>query len=225
MWRMGRQSHSSFNKKGNVVSASVTPRALATEEIAGVVEDFRKSAVSVKIAGFNDVGLHGTNVYLIDQFLQSVTNHRTDKYGGSFENRARFLLQLVQAAKTVSHRIALVCVLFPTIDSAVWAAKTTLRYRQNNLGYLAVLDGDYSHLQYSNKSRSLIAVDAKTAFKGMIAIANNYTRDTAEGVVCSGAADLPMADHEVYYNSVLGGKFYNDYLAYHVKNELDIFDN
>eukprot|EP00644_Phytophthora_capsici_P004990 jgi/Phyca11/12670/fgenesh1_pg.PHYCAscaffold_1_\ len=238
MWHMGRQSHSSFNSKNEIVSASAlrcesghtcdanynvskfeTPRALETEEVAGVVEDYRKSAVLAKKAGFDGVELHGANGYLIDQFLQSVTNKRTDKYGGSFENRARFLLELVEAVKTV----------FPS-------------YR---IGVRLAPNGGFGGMGYSNKSRTLTAFDAKTAFKGVIIANNNYTRDTAEGVVRSGAADLvgfgryyisnpdlaerfqndwpvePMPGHETYYNSALGGKFYNDYPAYQAKHEFN----
>lgn len=78
-----------------------TPRALATEEIPGVVEDFRKGAENARNAGFDGVEIHAANGYLIDQFLQDSTNQRTDHYGGSIENRARFLMELVDAVATV----------------------------------------------------------------------------------------------------------------------------
>ena len=73
------------------------PRALRTEEIAGIVADFRRGAENAKRAGFDGVELHGANGYLIDQFLQDSTNRRTDRYGGSVENRARFLLDILDA--------------------------------------------------------------------------------------------------------------------------------
>jgi 2,4-dienoyl-CoA reductase-like NADH-dependent reductase (Old Yellow Enzyme family) len=79
----------------------VTPRALERSEIAGIVEDFRKGAQNAKRAGFDGVEIHGANGYLVDQFLQSSTNHRTDDYGGSVENRARFLLEVTDAAISV----------------------------------------------------------------------------------------------------------------------------
>ncbi|MDN6325908.1 MAG: alkene reductase, partial [Corynebacterium sp.] len=75
-----------------------TPRALETEEIPGIVEDFRRGAQNAKEAGFDGVEIHAANGYLIDQFLQDSTNHREDRYGGSVENRARFLLEIVDAA-------------------------------------------------------------------------------------------------------------------------------
>ncbi|KAE8884882.1 hypothetical protein PF010_g4733 [Phytophthora fragariae] len=88
VWHMGRQSHS-----------------LETKEITAIVEDYQKSDVLAKKAGFDGVELHGANGYLIDQFLESFTSKRADKYGGSLENRARFLLELVRGDFSfVSHR-------------------------------------------------------------------------------------------------------------------------
>lgn len=79
----------------------VTPRALETEEIGGIVEAFRRGAENAKRAGFDGVELHAANGYLIDQFLQDSTNHRADRYGGSVENRARFLLEIADAVSEV----------------------------------------------------------------------------------------------------------------------------
>ncbi len=79
----------------------VTPRALATEEIPGVVEAYRKGAENALSAGFDGVEVHGANGYLLDQFLQDSTNHRTDEYGGSIENRARLMLEVADAAISV----------------------------------------------------------------------------------------------------------------------------
>jgi len=68
----------------------VTPRALELEEIPGIIEDYRRGAENAKAAGFDGVEIHAANGYLIDQFLQDSTNKRTDAYGGTLENRARF---------------------------------------------------------------------------------------------------------------------------------------
>jgi 2,4-dienoyl-CoA reductase-like NADH-dependent reductase (Old Yellow Enzyme family) len=81
--------------------AYVTPRALETSEISGVVEAFRKGAENAKAAGFDGVEIHGANGYLIDQFLQDSTNHRTDQYGGSIQNRARLALEITDAVISV----------------------------------------------------------------------------------------------------------------------------
>ena len=118
LWHVGRVSHSSFQPGGVLpvapsavpISADLktgtadgksttyeTPRALETSEVAGVVDAFRQAAVNAKAAGFDGVEIHGANGYLIEQFLQSHTNLRTDQYGGSIENRARFLMEVTQA--------------------------------------------------------------------------------------------------------------------------------
>lgn len=75
----------------------VTPRALDSAEIAGIVAAYRQGAANAKAAGFDGVEVHGANGYLLDQFLQDSTNQRTDQYGGSLENRARLLLEVTDA--------------------------------------------------------------------------------------------------------------------------------
>jgi 2,4-dienoyl-CoA reductase-like NADH-dependent reductase (Old Yellow Enzyme family) len=77
------------------------PCALEVHEIPGIVEAYRKGAQNAKDAGFDGVEVHGANGYLLDQFLQSATNRRTDAYGGSVRNRARLLLEVTDAAIAV----------------------------------------------------------------------------------------------------------------------------
>ena len=118
LWHVGRISHSMFldgappvapsavAAKGDVslvrpAQAYPTPRALDLHEIAEVVEAYRKGAENAKRAGFDGVELHGANGYLLDQFLQDGSNQRTDAYGGSIENRARLMLEAVDAAISV----------------------------------------------------------------------------------------------------------------------------
>lgn len=79
----------------------VTPRALALEEIPGIVEEYRQGALNAKLAGFDAVEIHGANGYLLDQFLQDGSNKRTDRYGGSVENRARLMLEVTDAVVSV----------------------------------------------------------------------------------------------------------------------------
>lgn len=78
-----------------------TPRALETEEIPGIIAAYKRGAEFAKGAGFDGVELHGANGYLLDQFLQSGSNHRTDKYGGSVENRVRLMLEVTDAVAEV----------------------------------------------------------------------------------------------------------------------------
>lgn len=77
------------------------PRALAREEIPGIIEAYRRGAENAKEAGFDGVELHGANGYLLDQFLQDATNKCTDAYGGSIENRARLMLEVADAVISV----------------------------------------------------------------------------------------------------------------------------
>lgn len=114
IWHVGRISHPIFHDGDLPVAPSaikpegqtftpegmkdfVTPRALETEEIPGVIDDYVKAAENAIRAGFDGVEIHGANGYLIDQFIQDGTNNRTDKYGGSKENRARFALEVTEA--------------------------------------------------------------------------------------------------------------------------------
>jgi N-ethylmaleimide reductase len=120
LWHVGRVSHSSFHPGGALpvapsavpitgsgmmamtadgkVAPYETPRALETDEVVGVVDAFRQAASNALTAGFDGVEIHGANGYLIEQFLQSHTNLRTDQYGGSIDNRARVLMEITQAA-------------------------------------------------------------------------------------------------------------------------------
>lgn len=82
--------------QGGFVPTSL-PRALETSELPGIAEDYRRAARAAMQAGFDGVEIHAANGYLIDQFLRSNSNHRSDNYGGSIENRARFLLEVVNA--------------------------------------------------------------------------------------------------------------------------------
>jgi 2,4-dienoyl-CoA reductase-like NADH-dependent reductase (Old Yellow Enzyme family) len=79
----------------------VTPRALALDEIPGIIEAYRQGAANAQAAGFDGVEIHGANGYLLDQFLQDKTNHRTDDYGGLIENRARLMLEVTDAVVSV----------------------------------------------------------------------------------------------------------------------------
>ncbi len=115
LWHVGRISHPSLQPHGALPVAPsaiaptgqamtadgmkpfVTPRALETSEIAGIVEDYRHGARNARAAGFDGVELHGANGYLIDQFLRDGANRRTDRYGGDALNRARFLIEITEA--------------------------------------------------------------------------------------------------------------------------------
>jgi 2,4-dienoyl-CoA reductase-like NADH-dependent reductase (Old Yellow Enzyme family) len=95
----------------------VTPRALETSEIPGIIAAFKRGAENAKIGGFDGVHIHGANGYLLDQFLQDSTNHRTDGYGGSIENRARLMLEVADACIDVWGADRVGMHLAPRVDS------------------------------------------------------------------------------------------------------------
>ncbi|QQG36533.1 MAG: alkene reductase [Micavibrio aeruginosavorus] len=114
LWHMGRLSHPDFLDGQLPVSASaiaaegvarslegnkpyVIPHALTKDEIQDTIDDYQKAAIRAMAAGFDGVEIHGANGYLIDQFLRDGSNVRTDEYGGSVQNRARFLIEVVEA--------------------------------------------------------------------------------------------------------------------------------
>ncbi len=119
LWHVGRVSHSELQPgKGAPVAPSALrantktvlivdgkptfvdvsePRALATAELPGIVDDYRRAALAAIEAGFDGVEIHAANGYLLDQFLKTGANHRTDEYGGSIANRARLLMEVVRA--------------------------------------------------------------------------------------------------------------------------------
>jgi N-ethylmaleimide reductase len=119
LWHVGRVSHSSYQPDGTLpiapsavaipediktmtadgkVVSYETPRAIETDEIPAIIEAYKQAARNALAAGFDGVEIHGANGYLIEQFLQSRTNLRSDRYGGSIESRVRFLLEVTQAA-------------------------------------------------------------------------------------------------------------------------------
>jgi 2,4-dienoyl-CoA reductase-like NADH-dependent reductase (Old Yellow Enzyme family) len=118
LWHVGRVSHPMYLNGELPVAPSaiapdghvsivrpktpyVTPRALETHELPGIVQAYRQGAENAKRAGFDGVEIHGANGYLLDQFLQDRTNHRTDHYGGNLENRARLMLEVTDAVLSV----------------------------------------------------------------------------------------------------------------------------
>jgi N-ethylmaleimide reductase len=119
LWHVGRLSHPSLQPGGMLPVAPsaiglqghahtyeglqdfVVPRALELEEIPSIIEDYRSAAINAKAAGFDAVEIHSANAYLLDQFLRDGTNHRTDRYGGSIENRARLTLEVTDAVTSV----------------------------------------------------------------------------------------------------------------------------
>ena len=214
LWHMGRASHSSFHDGELSVAPSAiainqeyihtplgkmpheVPRALATAEIPRIVEDYRKGAERAKQAGFDGVEVHGANGYLIDQFLQSKTNHRDDAYGGSVEKRTRFLLEILDAIQTVyaSDRIGVRLSpngMFNDMGSPDYREQFTYvaaQLEKRNLGYLHVMDG--LAFGFHGLGDPMTLADFRAVFHGPLIANCGYAAETAEQAVAEGLADL-----------------------------------
>ena len=200
----GRVGHTSLNEGKPPVSASdiqlegdtftydgpstySKPRALEIEEIEGIVQDFAAATVRAKEAGFDGVELHGANGYLIDQFTRSGSNKRTDQYGGSAENRARFALEVVRAAidawgesQCIGIRIS------PLNPFNGMADDNPMETYSYLVGELEKLNLAYLHvLAYDDE---LLAMIRKT-FSGVLIVNGGFDREKGDAVLGNGSAD------------------------------------
>ncbi|MGA8170360.1 MAG: alkene reductase [Methylocystis sp.] len=233
LWHVGRVSHVALQPGGAApVSSSAiaaktrtildtgfvdvsTPRALDTGEIQGVVADYARAARNARVAGFDGVEIHGANGYLIDQFLRDGVNKRTDRYGGSVENRVRFALEVVDAVcrewdpSRVGIRIAPVS---PANDCADSDPQTTFgrlveKLAAARIGFIHVVEGatggprDYLPFDY----RAL-----RESFPGTYIANNGYTRTSADAAIANGAADLIAFGRPFIANPDLVERFKKD---------------
>ncbi len=234
LWHCGRASHSSFQENGQLpVSASAiklnaesihtpigkqpyeTPRALETNEVPLVVEDYRRAALRAKVAGFNGVEIHAANGYLIDQFLESKTNHRTDQYGGSLENRYRFLKEIVEAILTVWPANRVGVRLSPNgtyndMGSSDFRETFLFVAQQLNaygLAYLHVIDG--LAFGFHELGEPMALREFREVFTGPLMGNCGYTQETAEVAIKDGSADLIAFGRPVISNPDLVERFSN----------------
>jgi N-ethylmaleimide reductase len=207
LWHTGRLSHPSVQPDGalpvapSAIAAEgeiftphglkpfVTPRALALEEIPGIVADFAQGAVNARRAGFDGVEIHAANGYLIDQFLRDGTNQRTDAYGGAVENRARFLKEVVEAVVGAWSADRVGVRLSPMFDSYGMRDSDPAA----TFGYAAEMLGRYG-LAYRHAMQGGPAGFDFVAFRrrfGGPYIANcGYDAARAEAAIAAGDADL-----------------------------------
>lgn len=166
----------------------VTPRALDTEEIADIVEAYRQGAERAKAAGFDGVEIHGANGYLLDQFLQDSTNKRTDRYGGSIENRARLLLEVTDAAISVWGAQRVGVHLAPRADSHDMGDSNrleTFSHVARELGKRGIAFICAREAQADDS----IGVALKKAFGGPYIANEKFTLDSANAILAKGDAD------------------------------------
>ena len=205
LWHVGRISHPTYLNGETPVAPSAiaakghvsllrpkvdfpTPRALETAEIADIVEAYRTGAENAKAAGFDGVEIHGANGYLLDQFLQSSTNQRTDQYGGSVENRARLLLEVTDAAISVWGPGRVGVHLSPRADLHDMGDENlaeTFGYVARELGKRGIA---FICSREAEGADSL-GPQLKAAFGGPYIANERFTKDSANALLAAGKAD------------------------------------
>ena len=252
LWHVGRVSHPDFQGgklpvapsaipfKGQAFTLqgpkdTLTPRALLLDEIKNTIEEYRKAAETAQLAGFDGVEIHGANGYLPHQFLEDGSNHRDDMYGGSLENRARFLLEVTDAAisvwgpERVSVRLSPRNPFNGMSDSNPEQTYLHIveQLEKRKLGILHFMEP--THLP---KEITPLAPQVRKIFSGILVLNMGYTKETAEEVLSQGIADaisfgslfignpdlpvrfaenasLTVADNRTYYGG--GKEGYTDY--------------
>lgn len=205
LWHVGRISHPDLLDGDTPVAPSaiqpagevsllrpkrpfVTPRALSHEEIQEIVAQYRNAAEQAKAAGFDGVELHAANGYLIDQFLQSSTNHRDDEYGGAIENRARLLLQVVDTFIEVWGAGRVGVHLAPRGDSHDMGDENPLatfgyvveQLDQRNIGFIFTREYE---------AEDSVLPKLRPKFKGVWIANEGLTADSAKRILATGQAD------------------------------------
>ncbi len=214
LWHCGRASHSSFDSGKPAVAPSAikineeyihtpkgkepheTPRALRTEEIPAIVEDYRRAAARGQAAGFDGIEIHSANGYLLDTFLQSRTNQRTDRYGGSIENRYRMLDEVVRAVTEVwpADRVGVRLSpngIYNDMGSPDFREQFTYvaqRLDPFGLAYLHVLDG--LAFGFHELGAPMTLAEFRKVFSGPLIGNCGYAPETAAQAVVQGHADL-----------------------------------
>jgi 2,4-dienoyl-CoA reductase-like NADH-dependent reductase (Old Yellow Enzyme family) len=166
----------------------VTPRALHLDEIPGIVEAFRRAAENAMAAGFDGVEIHGANGYLLDQFLQDGSNHRTDEYGGSIENRARLHLEVTDAAISVWGPGRVGMHLAPRSD----AHGISDSNRAATFGYLATELGKRKIAFIAAREHAApdsLGPTLKNLFGGVYIVNEAFDRRTGQQILDEGRAD------------------------------------
>jgi N-ethylmaleimide reductase len=216
LWHVGRQSHIDLQPDGqapvapSAIQAEVRallaggpaigsmPRAIELSEIPGLVDEYRRAAQRAREVGFDGVEVHGANGYLIDQFLQDNSNRRTDAYGGSLEKRTRFLLEVVEAVKTVwgGDRVGVRIgpgnkfggmgdsspdVTFPHVARAL---------AQFGLAYLHIIEPRVTGNVSDDGKPPVAAGVLRPLFGGPVIAAGGFNAAGAEAILTNGEADL-----------------------------------
>lgn len=214
LWHVGRISHPDLQPGGALPVApsavrpnveaftetglkpSVTPRALAIDELPGIIDDYRRATANALAAGFDGVEVHAANGYLLDQFLRDGANKRTDAYGGSVENRVRLVLEVTAAvigvagAERVGIRISPVNTRNDLVDSNPQPLFTHLvdRLNEAKIAYLHIIEGVTGGPREPPGGFDLQVL--RRRFTGLTMLNNGYTRELALAARADNTADL-----------------------------------
>ena len=210
LWHPGRATHQDLNGGVQPVSSSnkpirdddirtpagkqpyPAPRALRTDEIPGVVELFRQGAERAEAAGFDFVEIHGAHGYLIDQFLRDGVNDRTDGYGGSIENRARLLFEIVDAVVSVFGAGRVGVRLSPMHggnDMHDSNPVELVRHIARELERRGIAYLHFRHTQHAAEDDVAMVRAARAEYRGVIIRNGGYTRESGEADLQAGLAD------------------------------------
>ena len=221
LWHVGRISHSSLhpqeglpvapsaiapNDGGKALTADFrqvsfeTPRALKLHEISKIIAEYRTGAENAKLAGFDGVEIHSANGYLLDQFLEDKTNHRTDIYGGSIENRARLLLEVVDTAVEVwgKNRVGIRLSPYGTFSDMGDSNPIALfsyvlqQLLDRGIAYVHIIEpraGNAGADVPVDHTAPRSAEIFRKAFPGVLISAGGYTAETAERAIANHLAD------------------------------------
>src|SRR5260370_9868607 len=217
LWHVGRQSHTDLQPNGEppVAPSAIAaegyaytgrgevpfsmPRALALEEIPGIIEEFRTGAERAVRGGFDGVEIHGANGYLPDQFLQDGTNKRTDEYGGTLENRARFLLEVTQAAISIWGADRVGVRIAPSgsygsmsdSDPAATFGYVATEFDRLGIAYLHVVEPRIKGIEEIVKGQAPIAAQhLRRKFSRTLIAAGGFMAESAAAIVAAADADL-----------------------------------
>lgn len=221
MMALSRFSASAVKLNGDFITTPLgkkayeTPRPLTLAEIKATVADYRQAAVNAKAAGFSGVEVHGANGYLVNQFLDSKTNLRQDRYGGSLEGRFRFFKEVLAAVlevwppEQVGARIS---------PNGVFNDMGSEDFRETylhaageinklNLGYLHIMDG--LAFGFHGQGPPMTLAEFRPIFQGRIIGNCGYTQETAEARLAEGTADLIAFGRPFITNPDLPERFQN----------------
>lgn len=218
LWHVGRMSHEIFHVDGKPVAPSAlapdakvwivdpatgeagmaespVPRALESDEIAGIVADYARAAENAVAAGFDGVEIHGANGYLIDQFLRRSSNLRTDRYGGSQENRIRFLVEVAEAVAGAIGPARTGLRLSPVItqrgmaDDEIMPTMLMAAREIDRIGlaYIHLAEADWDDAPETPDS---FRIALREAYSGRIIVAGRYDLARAQAILAAGHADL-----------------------------------